>query len=114
MLATEYADYYGIAPQQPEESDYDFRHRVAGKLRDMGKIIEAHEAQRDERIEQSDDVMQGVVGAIAQVLHGIDYGVSGVQQVGCDIAAGAIAKSPRPETDRDIAMLTALLLAEKP
>ena len=86
MLATEYANYYGITPQQPEEDNYEFRHRIAGKLRDMGKIIEAHEAQRDERIEQSDDVMQGVIGAMAQALHGIDYGVSGVQQVGSFIS----------------------------
>ena len=114
MLATDYADYYSIASQQSGESDYEFRHRVAGKLRDMGKLIEAHEAQRDERIEQSDDVMQGVMGAVAQALHGIDYGVSGVQQVGCDIAAGAIAKSPQPKIDRGLASLMALLLAEKP
>ena len=114
MLATEYANYYNIIPQQPEEDDYEFRHRIAGELRDMGKIVEAHEAQRDERIEQSDDVMQGVMGAVAQALHGIDYGVSGVQQVGCDIAAGAIVKGPRPKIDRELAMLTALLLAEKP
>lgn len=93
MLATEYAKYYRIREQQSGEDDYTFRHRIAGALRDMGKIIEAHEAQRDERIEQSNDVMTGVMGAMAMALQGIDYHISGEQQVGCDIAAGGIIQN---------------------
>lgn len=109
MLATEYAGYYEIEQQQSDEDDYAFHHRVAGELRDMGKIIEAHEAQRDERIEQSDDVMSGVMGAVAQVLQGVNYRVSGEQQVGCDIAAGAIVQNPQPEMSVGMALLAMLL-----
>jgi len=109
MLATEYAKYYGIKEQQPDESDDTFRHRVAGELRDMGKLVEAHEAQRDERIEQSDDVMSGVMGAVAQALQGVDYGVTGEQQVGCDIAAGGIVQNPQPEMSVEMALLAMML-----
>lgn len=56
MLATEYARLFGIERQQDGESDMAFRHRVAGRLQEMGKIILAHEAQADERIEVSEDV----------------------------------------------------------
>jgi len=108
MLATEYAKYYGIEAQREGETDSAFRHRVAGELRDMGKPIEAHEAQRDERIENSDDVMTGVMGAIAQAVQGVDYGVSGIRQVGCDIAAGGLVKNPKPKISPEMALLSVL------
>jgi len=109
MLATQYAEYYKITPQTEKESDYNFRHRVAGELRDMGKIIEAHEAQQDERYENSDSVMAGVAGALAQALQGVDYGVSGVQQVGCDIAAGGIALNPKKELSPEMLLMACLM-----
>ena len=112
MLATQYADFYGVAPQQDDESDYLFRHRVAGTLRNMGKLIEAHEVQQDARIEDSEDVLTGVIGAVALALQGIDYGVGGEQQVGCDIAAGHLVKSPQPKLSPEAALL-AVLLADK-
>lgn len=104
MLATEYANYYKIDPQGKDESDLDFKYRVSGKLRDMGHIVEAHEAFRDERYEQSDDVMTGVMGAMAQALHG-DYGRSGSTQVGDDIAVGHVVKNPRSEMAPEMALL---------
>ena len=109
MLATQYAEFYEIEPQREDESDYLFRHRIAGALRDMGKLIEAHEAQRDERIEDSDDVMAGVMGAVAQAVHGIDYGISGIQQVGCDIAAGELVIKPKSKMSPEAALLSILL-----
>lgn len=109
MLATEYAEYYGIEPQREGEHDLAFRSRIAGALRDMGKIIEAHEAQADERFEYSDNVMAGVVGAIAQALQGVDYGVSGEQQVGVDIAAGYVVQDDRPKMSAEMAMLAMMM-----
>jgi hypothetical protein len=52
MLATEYAKYYDIEPQGGDESDNGFMSRVASKLRDMGHIIEAHEAQQNKRYDE--------------------------------------------------------------
>lgn len=92
MLATRYAEYYGISRQGENESDSSFRYRVAGKLRDMGHLIEAHEAQQDARWDENETVVAGITGALAQMLQDIDYGQSGKQQVGIDIAAGSLAR----------------------
>lgn len=95
MLATEYARHYGIDPQGETETDSAFRHRVAGRLRDMGKVILAHEAQRNERIEDSRDVLTGVQGAIVQAIQGIDYNASGEMQSGLSYNGLTTGKSPQ-------------------
>lgn len=108
MLATEYAGYYGIAAQGVNESDIDFRHRVAGALRDKGNVIEAHEAQQDKRYDEDggDMVTSGIVGAVAMALQGKDYGSRGSSRVGDEIAAGVIAQSPpKPKMSVDEVML---------
>jgi len=105
MLATDYANYYKIAPQGDTETDSAFRHRVSGELRDAGHVTEAHEAHCDERYEQSENVMTGVMGAMAQALQGVDYGSTGASQVGDDIAAGILSKSTRPQMTPDMALL---------
>ncbi len=51
LLATDYAEWYKIAPQAEGEPDRAFQSRVAGALRDMGNVIEAHEAQSNSRYE---------------------------------------------------------------
>ncbi len=65
----------------------------------MGKIIEAHEAYQDKRYEDSDSVMTGITGAVAQAFQGVDYGSHGERQVGDDIAAGILAQAPKREVD---------------
>jgi hypothetical protein len=105
MLATEYAGYYGIAPQGESEPDGTFRSRVAGALRDQGKVIEAHEAQQDARYEDNDDVMTGIMGAVAQAMQGRNYGRRGESQVGDDIAAGTCVRYPKPEIDPAMALM---------
>lgn len=111
MLATEYAKYHRIDPQGKGETNSEFKHRVAGRLRDMGKVILAHEAQRNERIEDSRDVMVGVQGAIAQAIQGVNYNVSGEMQVGVDICAGEIAmdNKSRPSVE---SLLLAIMMGE--
>jgi hypothetical protein len=113
MLATEYARHYDIEPQREGESDTQFRQRVAGELRDKGELVLAHEAQRNERIEQSEDVMTGVLGAVAQALQDVDYNVNGERQVGCDIAAGELVRHPKPKMTPKMAMLAILLSEEE-
>ena len=113
MLATEYASYYKIDPQQDNETDAAFRDRVSGALRDMGHIIEAHEAFRDERYEQSDDVMTGVFGALAQAIQGIDYRRTGSHQVGDDIAAGTVLKYQKPKMTQEEAQLAVALFGKQ-
>ena len=96
----QHQEYFQLAPQGVDESDYDFRHRIAGELRNMGKIIEAHEAQQNARWDdetKGGDVMAGIMGAMAQSLQGVDYHVRGEQQVGCDIAAGLYLKHKKPD-----------------
>lgn len=113
MLATKYASYYGIAPQQDNETDAAFRDRVSGALRDMGHIIEAHEAFRDERYEQSGHVMTGVFGALAQALQGVDYHRTGASQVGDDIAAGTIIESRKPKMTPEEALFMVTLFGKE-
>jgi hypothetical protein len=107
-------DYYGIADQQPGETDSAFRHRVAGALRDAGRLIEAHEVQQGCRWDDPNGgkgVLTGVTGAIAQTVQGADYHVSGEQQVGADIAAGAIVEHERdnpPMTPAEALLIAAM------
>lgn len=106
MLATEYAEYYEIEAQGDDEPDTTFRNRVANVLRESGRLIEAHEAYQDERYEQSDNVMGGVIGAVAQALQGTNY--SG-DQIGNDIAAGVVARDNRPKVPPEMALLMVAL-----
>ena len=105
MLATEYASYYGIAPQGDDETDAAFRSRVSGILRDRGQIIEAHEAYQDAFYDQSDDVMTGIVGAMAQAMQRTNYGSHGARQIDDDFAVGTVVQNPKPEVDPMMAML---------
>ena len=112
MLATEYAKWYDIPAQAEGETDMAFRHRVAGELRDLGHIIEAHEAQQERRWDDpngGDMVMAGIAGALAMVLQGKSYGSTGVNLVGDDIAAGVIAQSPKQDIDPMMLLIAALL-----
>ena len=107
MLATEYARYYKIEPQGKDESDHDFRGRVSGILRDMGNIIEAHEAFEDARYEDSVNVMTGVMGAVGQAHQNKHYGRSGERQVDDDFAAGVCLQVEKENSM--VALFTALL-----
>ncbi len=109
MLATEYAQYYNIEAQREGESDLAFRSRVSGKLRDAGKIIEAHEAYQDKRYEDSDSVVTGITGALAQAFQGVNYDSHGERQVGDDIAAGILARTSKKEVDPMMMLLACLL-----
>lgn len=93
------AQWFGISPQGEAESNIEFRERVAGELRDKGRIIEAHEAYHNCLYDDpSGAPMTGIIGAVAQVMQGIDYGSSGNRQIGDDIAAGVAATRP-PDPD---------------
>ncbi|MDP1722517.1 MAG: hypothetical protein Q8L37_04890 [Candidatus Gottesmanbacteria bacterium] len=109
--ATEYARIYNIEPQKEEEADADFRGRVSGVLRDRNLIIEAHEAFNNERFDQSDDVMTGIMGAMAQKLQNADYGSEGERQVDDDFAAGIVVQAPKK--DASMALLSLMLFGDK-
>jgi len=113
MLATEYAQYYDIEAQREGEHDSAFRSRIAGVLRDQGRLIEAHEAQQDARCDESGMVNTGIMGAIAQAFHGVDYGVSGEQQVGVDIAAGVVMQHPEEKMTPEGALMAMALFGKK-
>ncbi len=109
MLATEYANYYNIPPQEENESNNQFQHRVAGALRDQGHIIEAHEAQHNARYDQNENVMAGIAGAMAMAIQGVSYGSASSSLVGDELAAGTIALSPKPDFSADELLLTMML-----
>jgi hypothetical protein len=111
MLATKYANIFGIDPQRDGENDSDFRGRVAGILRDKGELIYANEAYYDKRIDYSGgDVMTGVLGAVAQAMQGVDYGEKGERQLGVDFAAGVVSQAPKEDP---MALLLAIMLSGK-
>ena len=116
MQANMYVGSYGIEPQGESESDQTFKERVAGVLRDNNMIIEAHEVIQDARWDDSNkggDVMAGVIGAMAQTLQGVDYGVSGNSQVGTDIMAGIYSQSEKPKQTPEEILLFALMFGKK-
>lgn len=110
------AEEFGIAGKGEDEGVSAFRHRVAGALREMGHIIEAHEAQTDRLYNDPgngllDDPMTGIIGAVAQVTGGIDYGSSdGIQQVGDDMAVGTVVRLPEEKMNPDVTMLMLALM----
>lgn len=72
IFADQYCgDYYGIQPQQANESDSAFVGRVSGMLRSQGHLTEAHEVHNGCRWDSQDnpngaaDVVAGLMGAIA-------------------------------------------------
>ena len=99
------AQEFDIAPQRENESESEFRHRVAEELRQQGCIVEAHEALTN-RLYDDDNpqALTGIAGAVAKAVQGRDYPGS---QVGSDIAAGTVAKHQRPN---EAMLLLALLL----
>lgn len=110
MLATEYAKYYGVEEQRKDEPDIAFRGRVSTALRNMGHVIEAHEAYWDERYEDSDSVMTGLFGAVAQALQGTQYRGDLVSN---DIAAGTLVRhqmSPEYQREQEARQMMADLL----
>lgn len=108
MLATQYAEWHNIQPQQDCESDNAFKNRVSGTLRDAGNIIESHEVAQDKRYDEDggDMVMSGIAGAAAMAMQEKDYGSRGSSRVGDEIAAGVIAQAiPKPKMSVDEVML---------
>lgn len=108
-IATEYAKIWKLESQKEGESDADFRGRVADALRDAGSIIEAHEAFNNERYEEGDDVMTGIIGAAAQALQGRNYGSTGERKFDDDFATGTIVQAPKDD-NAAMALLAVLLL----
>ncbi len=92
---------FQLPPQGAEESDLSFRRRIAGELRDLGHIIEAHEAMQNERYDSDNargaDVMAGIAGAMVQALRKVDYHVTGANQADCDLVAGLYIKHKEPD-----------------
>ena len=107
------AEWFGIDPQGPNENETEFKDRVSGALRDMGHIIEAHEAFHnqlyDEVSEGEPGPMVGILGAMAQQMHGKNYGRRGVSQVGDDVAVGMVVEKSRPEMPPEMALLALLM-----
>lgn len=111
MLATQYARWYDIPPQAEGESDSAFTSRVSGALRDAGHIIEAHEVHTNKRYdEEGSSAMDGILGAVAMALRGVDYGRKGSALVGDEIAAGIVKQSPEPKRMSPEEVMLAMLL----
>lgn len=110
----EHAKYYGITEQAEGETDAEFRGRVAGVLRDQGHIIEAHEIFTGRRYDAEDgqDVVTGIMGALAQAMQGVDYHSTGERRLGDDFAAGTLIQNPKPEMSAEMALLAVMLLGK--
>lgn len=94
MITTQRAQEFDITPQGPNETITAFRERVSGILREQGHIIEAHEALRNCLYDNdpSGNVLDGIAGAMLMTLQGKRYARDGANQVGDDVAVGAIAR----------------------
>lgn len=96
-LSRQRAEEFGIERLE-EESDENFKYRVAGLLRKQGHIIEAHEAFSgrlyDDPEQSLTGPMAGIIGVIAQAKAGREYSPDDPErQIGDDIASGVLAQS---------------------
>ena len=108
-ITAQRAQEFDIPPQSDGESDMAFRTRVSGALRAAGHIIEAHEAYRDALYNDPDSgCMDGIIGAVAQIMQGVDYHSDGEHQVGDDIAAGLYVQH-KHDDDSMMALLAVML-----
>jgi len=89
-LAASHARTFGLAPQEASESGSEFRDRISGQLRDMGRIIEAHEAWQGKYYDEGTEVISALIGNLAQQMQGVNYNVKDGPGVGMDIAAGML------------------------
>jgi len=111
MLATEYAEYYGIEAQEETENDMDFRLRVSNALREKGYIIEAQEAYHDQRYEESDTVMSALFGEVGRAMGKVpQYSKPGTHSdEGDKLAAGTILRYKEDDPD-PLALLVAAMM----
>ncbi len=112
-LAIQYGKHYKIA-RIDSESDDDYRSRVSGVLRARNNLIEAHEAFSGRRYEDSAQgdmgPMTGIVGALAQALQEKDYSPNDPErQIGDDLAAGAITRFKRDNSDNALVAIFGML-----
>jgi hypothetical protein len=86
--------------------------RVSGELRNLGKIIEAHEAAQNCQYDADggDDVMNGIKGALSMSVQGVNFGSTDSNIVGDEIAAGVVSGRKKNKTDPAMMMLAMMLL----
>ncbi|MET0603601.1 MAG: hypothetical protein ABW167_16565 [Baekduia sp.] len=115
--AEQYIGYKGIEGPREHEDASAFCQRVAGDLRSLGMVVEAHEALQGRRYDdpngpslgERDSVLTGVAGALMNGLHGdIMRSSDGLHQVGDDLALGVVATN-RDKSGEAIAAAFALL-----
>ncbi len=113
-FTAELAKYHKIDPQGSDESESAFKHRVSGALREMGHLIEAHEAFHNQRYDEEGggalNPMVGLLGAAALASAGRDFGGSGTSRIGDEMMAGVIAKEPRRSDDSAAMMMLAIAM----
>ena len=110
--AADSARQFGLKPQQNGESDANFRERIAGELRGMGEYVYAHEAQANAYFDESPDVQDGLMGVMALAEKGWQR-KDPRDQVGDEIAAGAIIrKGKKPEMSM-AEMMIAIMMSER-
>lgn len=91
-ITEERAKEFGIQQQRENETHSAFRYRVSERLRQMGYIIEAHEAQTDHLYDDPNgNAMIGITGAVAKSIQRKHYPGS---EVATDIAAGVVVSEP--------------------
>ncbi|MFA5953366.1 MAG: hypothetical protein WC812_02115 [Candidatus Pacearchaeota archaeon] len=102
-LAIRYGKDFGIE-RCSKESDSDYRVRVAGILREQGKIVEAHEALAGKLYDDSDQgidgPMTGLIGAMQKVKQKIEFSPNDpIRQLDDDICAGIIVTRDNSSED---------------
>lgn len=110
---TQRAEWFGLDPQRPDETEIKFKERISSALREKGHIIEAHEACHNQLYDDASggemSPRTGIMGAMAQQLYGRSYSQNGANQIGDDIAVGTIVNNPRPEMSPEMALIAILL-----
>jgi hypothetical protein len=111
------AEAHGVAAQGEKEGDRDFRIRVAGVLRERGLLVESQEAYNGARFDSEEGgeaVRTGLMGALSQALHGIQYSPGNPErQVEDDAVLGTVIRRSKPEPSTDMLLLGLELFGDK-
>lgn len=111
MLATDYAEYYGIEAQGETENDANFRLRISNTLRVKGHIIEAQEAYHDQRYEGNETITNALFGEIGRALGKVpQYSEPGTHNdEGDKLVAGTILRHKKHDPDPLMLLIAATL-----
>ena len=109
-IATEHAQYYNQPPQAENESDENFRLRIAEVARRRGDDIVSQEIYHNKRYETG-DLMNSIAGSMLASMGQGSPRSTGHRGYGDDIALGVLGLSGKEEASAELMIMAVLMEA---